>query len=295
MTQRFLDPSVLASISGLELIARTVVDGFISGLHRSPDFGFSQEFAEYRAYSEGDDLRHVDWNVYARTERAFLKRYRGETNTQLTILLDSSASMTYGSHKVNKLDFARYLTASISYLSNQQRDAVGIVVFDDEVRQYVPPSSRHGQFVRVLHAVESAEPGVRTNFEKPFFHCMNFLRRRGMLVVISDFYADPELVVKTMIPLRVHGDELILFHVLDPQEIQPSLRDPVLMVDLETQEEVEVSPDYLHNEYRQKLDAHVEALRDQARRAGMDYFLLDTSKPLDSALRDYLLIRQGRA
>src|ERR671929_2320900 len=123
MLQRFLDPATLSAISGLELVAKTVVDGFVAGLHRSPDFGFSQEFAEYRMYAEGDDLRHVDWNVFARTERAYLKRYRGETNTQLTILLDASASMTYGSHKVNKLDFTRYLAASISYMSNQQRDA----------------------------------------------------------------------------------------------------------------------------------------------------------------------------
>jgi uncharacterized protein (DUF58 family) len=137
MMQRFLDPSVLSSISGLDLIAKTVVDGFVSGLHRSPDFGFSQEFAEYRAYSEGDDLRHVDWNVFARTERAYLKRYRGETNTQLTILIDASASMAYGSHKVNKLDYARFLAASIAYMSNKQRDAVGVVTFDDEVRELV--------------------------------------------------------------------------------------------------------------------------------------------------------------
>src|SRR5882762_10151811 len=124
---RFIDPAVLAGISHLDLVAKTVVDGFIAGLHRSPDFGFSQEFAEYRAYVEGDDLRHVDWNVYARTERAYLKRYRGETNSQLTMLLDVSASMAFGSHEVNKLDYARYLVASICYLSNQQRDAAGII------------------------------------------------------------------------------------------------------------------------------------------------------------------------
>lgn len=295
MLQRFLDPLVLSSISGLELIAKTVVDGFVAGLHRSPDFGFSQEFAEYRAYSEGDDLRHVDWNVYARTERAYLKRYRGETNTQLTMLLDSSASMAYGSQQVNKLDYARYLAASIAYLSNGQRDSVGIVTFADEVKQYVPPSARHGQFMRVLHAIESAKPETRTDFEKPFLHCMNFLHRRGILVVISDFYAEPDLVVKTMEPLRSHGDELILFHILDPQEIQPSVKDPVVLIDMETNDEVEVSPDYLRNEYRQKIDAHVAALKDRARRSGIDYFMLDTSKPLDAALRDYLLIRQGRA
>src|SRR3954454_3913632 len=295
MLQRFLDPSVLASISGLELIAKTVVDGFIAGLHRSPDFGFSQEFAEYRAYSEGDDLRHVDWNVYARTERAYLKRYRGETNTQLTILMDASASMSYGSHTVNKLDFAKYLAASVSYMSNQQRDSVGIVVFDDEVRNYVPPSSRHGQFMRVLHAIENAQPGTRTDFEKPFQHCANFLHRRGMIVVLSDFYAEPDRVIRTMQPLRTHGDELILFHILDPQEIRPSLKDPVLMIDMETQDEIEVTPEYLKSEYKQKIDSHIEAVKDQAQRSGVDYFLIDTSKPLDAALRDYLLIRQGRA
>jgi len=295
MLQRYLDPSVLASISGLELIARTVVDGFIAGLHRSPDFGFSQEFAEYRAYSEGDDLRHVDWNVYARTERAYLKRYRGETNTQVTILMDASASMAYGSHQVNKLDFCRYLAASVSYMSNQQRDSVGIVVFDDEIRNYVPPSARHGQFMRVLHAIENAQPGTRTDFEKPFQHCANFLHRRGMIVVLSDFYAEPDRVVRTMEPLRSHGDELILFHILDPQEIRPAIKDPVLMIDMQTQDEIEVTPEYMKTEYRQKIDSHIAEVKDRAQRSGIDYFLIDTSKPLDEALRDYLLIRQGRA
>ena len=294
MLQRFLDPHVLASISGLELIAKTVVEGFVAGLHRSPDFGFSQEFAEYRAYSEGDDLRHVDWNVFARTERAYLKRYRGETNTQITILLDASKSMAYSSHMVSKIDFARYLTASVAYMSNQQRDSVGIVVFDDEIRNYVPPSSRIGQFARILHAVEHAEPGTRTDFGKPFFHCQNFLHRRGIIVVFSDFYEDPELVVKAMEPLRFKGTEIILFHVLDPNEIRPKIKDPALVLDMETGDTIEVTPDYVKHEYAAKIDAHVEALRDRAQRAGIDYFLLDTSKPLDEALRSYLLIRQGR-
>src|SRR5947209_4904488 len=162
MLQRYLNPSVLASISGLELVAKTVVDGFVSGLHRSPDFGFSQEFAEYRMYSEGDDLRHVDWNVFARTERTYLKRYRGETNSQLTMLLDVSASMGFTSHKISKLEYAKFLCASIAYLSNQQRDGTGIIVFDDEIRNYVPPSSRQGQFARIVHAIDKAELGTRT-------------------------------------------------------------------------------------------------------------------------------------
>ena len=294
MLQRFLNPSVLAGISGLELVAKTVVDGFVSGLHRSPDFGFSQEFAEYRAYSEGDDLRHVDWNVYARTERAYLKRYRGETNSQLTMLLDVSASMAFGSQPVNKLDYARYLVASIFYLSKQQRDAAGLIVFDDDVKNYVPPSTRQGQFARLLHAIEKAEPGSRTNLEKPLLHCQQFLHRRGIIALISDFYESPEAVVKAVDPLRSHGNELILFHVLDPQEIRPAMKEPMLVLDMETNDAMEVTPDYVRTEYREKIDAHIEGLRTQARRNGIDYFLIDTSKPLDEALREFLTIRRRR-
>jgi len=157
MLQRFLDPSTLASISGLDLVAKTVVDGFVAGLHRSPDFGFSQEFAEYRAYSQGDDLRHVDLNVFARTEKTFLKRYRGETNTQLLVLLDTSASMAYGSGAVTKLDYARFVAASLCYMAHVQRDAAGLIVFDEEVPSYVAPSTRQGQLFRLLHAIEKAE------------------------------------------------------------------------------------------------------------------------------------------
>lgn len=292
--QRFLDPAVLSGISGLELVAKTVVDGFVAGLHRSPDFGFSQEFAEYRAYTPGDDLRHVDWNVFARTERAYLKRYRGETNSQLTVLLDASASMGYGSHAVNKLDYARYVAASLAYLAHHQRDAVGLIVFNEDVTDFVRASSRQGQLARILHSIEKAELGRRTDFARPFVHLQQFLSRRGIVVVISDFYEQPETVIKTMEPLRFRGNELMLFHVLDPEEIQPVLREPALLVDMETGDALEVSPEYAKHEYRAKIDAHIEALRTRARAAGLDYFLLPTGRPLDTALREYLTIRQGR-
>lgn len=187
--QRFLDPKVLAGISTLDLVARTVVDGFVSGLHRSPDFGFSQEFAEYRPYSPGDDPRRVDWNVFARTERIYLKRYHGETNTLLTLLLDCSASMRYSSHALTKLDYARYLCASLAYLSNQQRDACGLIVFDELVRDFIPASSRYGQLTKLLHAMDRASEGTQTDFDAPFLHFQQFMRRRGIVVIISDFYA----------------------------------------------------------------------------------------------------------
>ena len=294
MLQRFLDPATLNSISGLDLIAKTVVDGFVAGLHRSPDFGFSQEFAEYRAYAQGDDLRHVDWNVFARTGRCYLKRYRGETNTRLLVLLDTSASMGYGSHAVNKLDYARFLAASLCYLANVQRDAAGLIVFDEEVSNYVAPSTRQGQLFRLLHAIEQAHTGTRTDFTKPFVHFQNFLHRRGMVVVISDFYEDPAVIVKTVEPLRFRGNEVILFHLLDPQEIAPNFREPVLLVDMENSgSAIEVSPEYARHEYRTKIDAHIEALRSQARGAGMDYFLVDTGRPLDEGLREYLSVRRG--
>ena len=294
MLQRFLDPATLNSISGLDLIAKTVVDGFVAGLHRSPDFGFSQEFAEYRAYAQGDDLRHVDWNVFARTGRCYLKRYRGETNTRLLVLLDTSASMGYGSHAVNKLDYARFLAASLCYLANVQRDAAGLIVFDEDVTNYVAPSTRQGQLFRLLHAIEQSHTGTRTDFTKPFVHFQNFLHRRGMVVVISDFYEDPAVIVKTVEPLRFRGNEVILFHLLDPQEIAPNFREPVLLVDMENSgSAIEVSPEYARHEYRTKIDAHIEALRSQARGAGMDYFLVDTGRPLDEGLREYLSVRRG--
>ena len=294
MSQRFLNPSVLASISGLELVAKTVVDGFISGLHRSPDYGFSQEFAEYRAYSAGDDLRHVDWNVFARTDRCYLKRYRGETNTLMTVLLDSSASMAFTSHALSKLDYARYLAASLAYLAQQQRDAGGLIVFDDEIRSYVHPSSRSGQLHRILHAIDKAEPVSRTDYAKPFVTFQQMLGRRGIVVVISDFYEQPEVIVKTVAPLRHRGNEVVLFHILDPEELQPKLRGPVLMVDMETDDQIEVSPEYVVDEYRDKINGHVEALKSEAQRNGLGYFLAVTDRPLDAALREYLGVRQGR-
>jgi uncharacterized protein (DUF58 family) len=293
--QRFLDPAVLAEISGLDLIARTVVDGFVAGLHRSPDLGFSQEFAEYRAYTPGDDLRHVDWNVFARTERAYLKKYRGETNSLLTVVLDASNSMNFSSHRVTKMDYARFVAASIFYLAiHNQRDAAGLIVFDDEVRNYIRPSTRQGQVHRLLHGLELAEPRAQTDFAKPMIHFQEFLRRRGLVLVISDFYEAPDRIIRTIEPLRFHGNEVVLFHVLDPRELRPALDKPVILVDLETRDEMEVTPDYARTEYHLKIESHISALGDAARSAGMDYHLLVTDRPLDGALREYLAIRQGR-
>ncbi|HEY1758733.1 MAG TPA: DUF58 domain-containing protein [Bryobacteraceae bacterium] len=294
MVQRFLDPAVLGQLNSLDLVAKTVVDGFISGLHRSPDFGFSQEFAEYRSYNPGDDLRHVDWNVFARTERMYLKRYRGETNCQVNVLLDTSGSMKFASKGMQKLDYAKFLAASVLYLAHLQRDAAGLIVFDEEVRHFVQPSTRQGQLHRLLHGVAEAEPGKRTNLTRPFAHLMDFLRRRGMVAVISDFWEAPEKVIEMVSPLRYRGNEVVLFHLLDPEEIRPKLKHPVMLEDLETGEMMEVTPDYAAHEYRDKMTAHLADIDSRAKGAGMDYFLVDTSRPLDAALREYLALRTGR-
>jgi uncharacterized protein (DUF58 family) len=292
--QRFLDPAVLAGISSLDLLAKTVVDGFVAGLHRSPDFGFSQEFAEYRAYSPGDDLRHVDWNLFARTERCYLKRYRGETSSQLTVLLDASNSMQYTSGPPPKMDYARFIAASLFYLAiRNQRDAAGLIVFDDEVREYVRPSTRQGQLTRLFAGLEHAEPRARTDYGKPLQHFQALLHRRGIVVVISDFYEEPDTIVSIIEPLRFHGNDVVLFHILDPQEIRPELKGPAILVDLETDREMEVVPEYTKTIYRARMQTHIEQLSSRTRAAGMDYHLLVTDQPLDTALREYLSLRKA--
>jgi uncharacterized protein (DUF58 family) len=289
-----LSPEVLARLSNLDLIARTVVEGFLTGQHRSPFFGFSQEFAEYRAYNEGDDPRFVDWNVFARTERTYIKRYLGETNTRLVILLDASASMGFSSRTVTKLQYAKFLAATLAYLATRQHDAVGLIVFDEEIRERRPASSRAGRFHSVLHAIDRATPGTRTDLKIPFERFRQLERGRGLVVVLSDFYCDPEAMIKAVQPLAYQGQDVILFQLLDPQELAPELKESALLEDMETGETMEVSPMFMRSRYRERIHDHIEALKRAAAGAGADYKLLSTADPLDEALREYLLFRQRR-
>ena len=292
--QNLLDPKVLSRLSTIELVAKTVVEGFVAGMHRSPYFGFSQEFSEYRMYMPGDDPRFVDWNVFARSERIYLKRFKGETNTALVLVFDSSASMGYGSHGVTKIQYARFLAASLAYLALHQHDAVSIIVFDEIVRRYIAPSTRPGQLHGVLHALEHAEPNTRTNIQQPFDHFQQFHTKRGLVAVISDFYMPPDQILQAVRPLCYHGNDIMLFHVLDPAEIAPRLGDSTLLEDMETGERMEVAPEYAAGEYRKKMQAHIEEIRREARGSHADYLLLDTSKPLDDALKEYFAFRQRR-
>jgi uncharacterized protein (DUF58 family) len=292
--RQLLDPAILQRLANIELVAKTVVDGFLHGGHRSPLFGFSQEFAEYRSYTEGDDPRHIDWNVVSRTDRVYVKRFLGETNTHLMILVDCSASMGYGSGALAKLEYARFLAASLAYLSTRQHDAVGLVLFDEKIREVRPAAFRPRHLQGILHVLDQAEAATGTNLEVPMQALRRLIRRRGLIAMVSDFLVDPDRIVRSLRALTYQGQDLVFFHVLDPAELNPDLGSAALIEDMETGEEMEVSPDYARRVYPGLVREHVAALRDRVVGEGADYVLLNTAEPLDLALREYLLFRQRR-
>lgn len=291
---RLLQPEVLAGLSSLELVARTVVEGFLVGLHRSPMFGFSQEFAEYRPYAEGDDPRFIDWNVYARSERTYIKRFLGETNSHLVVLLDASASMGFKTGTVSKFQYAQYLAASLAFLASKQHDAVGCIVFDEEVRDYRPPSTRAGRLMGLLHTIDKASPAKGTDLEKPFRHFREFTNRRGMVAVISDFYCNAEEMIEGIRPLAFHGQDIILFQLLDPGELKLEFHEATLLEDIETGSAVEISGQFIKEGYNQRMEEHIRSIRDAAVGIGAEHLLVSTAEPLDKALRNYLMFRQRR-
>jgi uncharacterized protein (DUF58 family) len=293
-SRELLQPEVLAGLKNLDLVARSVVEGFLIGLHRSPLFGFSQEFAEYRAYNEGDDPRFIDWNVYARTDKTYIKRFLGDTNSHLMILLDSSASMGFGGPPVNKLRYSQFLAASLAFLAARQHDAVGCMVFDEKIRDFRAPSTRAGKMQSVLHCIDSATVGSGTSFEHPFEKFRQLISRRGLVVVISDFYCDAESLLKGVRPLAWQGQDVVLFQVLDRRELQPEFDSNVLLEDLETGEAVEVAPAFMKDEYPQRIREHIDSIASAAAGSGADHILVSTDDQLDAALRNYLRFRQRR-
>lgn len=296
---RFLDPKVLARISNLQLVAKSVVEGFLAGLHRSPYPGISIDFAEYRPYSPGDDPRAVDWNVYARTDRHYIKKYHGETNAELHLVMDASASMSYRSGEqrngsLSKFEYGCFLAASLAFFASHQRDAVGLLLFDTEVREKIPARARPGQLSRIIHMLDQAQAAKGTEFSKPLGDVARFLLRRGIVAVISDFYEHPDKIMHAVRELQFGGNDVILFHILDPAELNLRLDSAVLLEDMETSERMEIIPEYMSQQYRTLLQDHIRELREQCRTSFIDYELLDTSRPLDYALFAYLSARQRR-
>ena len=288
---RFLAPEILARITSLELLARTVVEGFISGLHRSPFTGFSTEFAEYRQYMPGDDLRYLDWKLLGRTDRYYIKKYRADTNSQCHILIDASASMRYTTTGVSKLHYAQFLGASLAYLANKQQDAVGLIAFDQQVRTHVPALSRVGHMQTIFGWMERLEAGNETRLSQMLHLAAERITRRGIIVVISDFYDEPEAIISALQHLRFKGNDVIVFHVLDKNETDFEFTEPVLLEDSETEEEIHVMPDILADGYRNTIREHIGRLRDGAAKNKIDYELLTTDKPLDYALFSFLAKR----
>lgn len=286
----FLDPATLARIGNLELLARTVVEGFINGLHRSPHLGMSLDFAEHRAYMPGDDIRRIDWRLYARTDRFYLKEFEADTNTNFSVLLDVSASMRYGSGPVTKLDYARYLAACLAYFSHGQRDRVGLVTFDHDIVELVAPSAKH--LPAVLHAIARARAERKGDLDAPLRKLSEHFRRRSMIVLISDLYAEPVRVLESLRHLRQRGSDVMVMHVLDPAELEFPFDESGTFEDLESGERIPVVPDYLRERYQAMIRAHIAELATRLGEQAIDYAMFDTSRPLDYALFDFLSKRQ---
>jgi uncharacterized protein (DUF58 family) len=292
---RFIRPDVLSRISTLELLARAVVEGFVSGLHKSPYKGFSVEFMEYRPYMPGDDLMHVDWKLFARTDRYYVKEFEDETNTSLNLLVDVSHSMGYTSGTVTKLDYAFYLAASLAYFMIRQRDGVGLTLFDDDIRLRIPPRSTSAHLHLLLTEIERAQLGGQTGMGKPLHALADQQRKRGFVVLVSDLLDDADAVLDGLRHFRFEGHEVLVFHILDPQEMAFDFQDFVEFEDMETGEKMLVVSESAKELYLDNLNRYLDTLRKQCALLGVDYTLLTTDQPLDFALFNYLAARRRKA
>jgi uncharacterized protein (DUF58 family) len=289
---RYLDPAIVARLGTIDLKAKAIVEGFLTGLHRSPFKGFSVEFAEYRQYLPGDDLATLDWKIYARTDRHVVKKFEEETNLECHILLDVSRSMGYGSHAVTKLEYGSYLAGALAYLMNRQRDAVGLLTFDDHIRDLLPCSARPGHLKAVLVTLERLTLGTRTDIAKPLNDLVQAIRKRGLVVLISDLLDDPDRIIEGLKHFRYRGTDVVVFQVLDPDELNFPFERAARFRDMESDHEVVAAPAAVRDTYKSRLDAMVSNFRTVLGQNGIDYTLLDTSQPLEGALLAYLQTRR---
>lgn len=283
--ERFYSPEVLARVGGLELRAKMVVEGTISGMHKSPYHGQSVEFVDHRAYVPGDDLRHLDWKVYGRADRFVLKRYEEETNLRGHLLLDCSESMRYGSPKgMTKYDYAGTMAASIAYLLHKQHDAVSLALFDSEVRQQIPASTHPSILLRVADLMEATAPRGKTGLDRTLATLAESLPRRGLVVLISDLFAPTEELTAGLQALTLRGHDLIVFHVLDETELSFPFEGNTLFRGLEDYPEVVADPRSLRDAYLEALHGYFEEVEKLCATLGLNYYRTDTGKPLDEAI-----------
>ncbi len=287
----FLDPKVLASLDNLELRARVAVEGFLSGLHKSPHRGFSVEFNDYRNYYPGDDMRHVDWKLYAKSDKFYIKQYEDETNVRCFILVDISASMEYSSGGITKLDYARTLAAALAYFINRQRDAVGLITFDDQIRDFIPAKCRQLHLIRILRVLANVESGTKTDTVKPLSDLASHLRKKSLVILISDMLDDEKRVINALQNLRSMGNDVITFQIMDNAELNFPFTEASEFIDLESNESYITSPAAIKKAYLDNINEFLEYCRKQCQSSGVDYCLINTDSPLDEALSSYMAKR----
>jgi len=289
--QKYLNPEKLSKLGNLELIARLVVEGFVTGLHKSPFHGFSVEFSEHRAYMPGDSLRYIDWKVYGRSDRFFIKQFEEETNLRCYLMLDTSKSMEYGSNGITKSTYAGMLTAALTYLFLKQRDAVGLILFDEMIRQILPPRSVKSYLSPILKAIENARFGADTNLGTILHDTAERIHRRSLVILISDLLDDPEHVIAGLKHFRHDQHEVLVFHILDQQEIDFDFSGDIIFEDLEDQVQIKTQPSFIRQKYQKQFEGFLEYYRKNISNTRIDYQILDTRTPFDVALNHYLLKR----
>jgi uncharacterized protein (DUF58 family) len=289
-----IDPQALMSIRNLELRARVVVEGFWNGIHRSPFHGFSAEFTEYRQYTAGDDPRYLDWRVFARSDRYFIKKFEDETNLRCYLLTDTSRSMTYGSAGYSKTQYAATLAATLAYFLYLQGDAVGLLTFAEQIRDYLPARHRTGHLRHLMLALEKPASGQATHLGPPFKHLLEIVRKRSLVVVLSDFLAPLDRLAADLTSLAACGHEVVVFQLLDPAELSFEFETPTMFQDLESGRTLFIDPSAARKEYRRKLQQHCANLRGACEHLGIAFHLLATNRPLELVLFDFLRARDQR-
>ncbi len=293
-SKRFLHPEAIKRISRMELRASHIVEGFLSGMHRSPYFGQSVEFRQHREYATGDDLRHVDWQVWARQDRLYIKQFEEDTNMRVYLLVDASNSMAYGEGPLSKYEYAATIAASLSFLILKQQDAVGCMTFDDTVRNRVPVLSKRNHLLQVIESLDVDKPADKTDLLNIFQAAASIYPKRGMMVVISDFLSDPEQTLRGLRLLRQRGHDVLVLHVMDDDELDFPFTGPTRFEDLESEGMLNCNPQSLREGYMEELETFLSGVRRGCASAAVDYCLIRTSQPLDAALAEFVSRRFAR-
>lgn len=291
-SRKYLIPEVLSKISNLELIAKLIVEGFMTGLHKSPFHGFSIEFSQHRPYNPGDSLRFIDWKVFGRTDRFYIKQFEEETNLKSTILLDVSKSMTYGSGNITKLEYGKYLASALAYMMLMQRDAVGITIFDSKIQKLLPPRSVSSYLSPLLQELDRAEPGQETNISDVLHSVAERIKRRGLIILISDLLDDPEKVLSSLRHFRHNNHEVLIFQIVDQKEMKFNFEGDILFEDVESGEKIRTFPWYIQNDYTIEFDNFVNFYKKNCLENRIDFQLLQTDTTFDVALVEYLIKRK---